>query len=199
MEVLDAKKLKEKELLKKIKMLLLLGKILVLETDTITGLSCRADDRRAINKIFTLKQRAKNQPLLVLVSSLRMLKKYCLVSVRQELALKKIWSQTRPTSVLLKHKQVLPANLTAQSPYLAVRLPKSTFLRKIVRSLGVPLVSTSFNISGQTPMSTDKASLFSVKGLNPDAVLLNYKISTSKKASRLVKLEKDAKMEVLRK
>ena len=32
---------------------------------------------------------------------------------------------------------------------LAVRLPKSVFLRKIVRQAGTPVVSTSFNVSGQ--------------------------------------------------
>lgn len=199
MEVLDAKKIKESKLLQTISSKLLAGKVMVLPTDTITGLSARADNRRAINKIFALKKRAEHKPLLVLVSSLRMLKKYCFVNTKQELALKKIWSQARPTSVLLKHKSLLANNLTTKSPYLAARLPKSIFLRKIVRSVGVPLVSTSFNLSGQPPMSASQALKFSVGGLTPDAVLINYKMSTSKKASRLVKLEKDAKMEVLRK
>lgn len=199
MKVLDAKKIEEVELLKAVTASLLTGQVMVLPTDTITGLSCRADNQRAINKIFALKKREENKPLLVLVSSLHMLKKYCFVNHKQELALKNIWLQTRPTSVLLQHRSLLPKNLTAKSPYLAVRLPKSIFLRKIVRSVGVPLVSTSFNLSGEPLMSAKQAIKFSVAGLSPDAVLLNYKMSTSKKASRLVKLEKDAKMEVLRK
>lgn len=199
MEVLDAKKFKEKELLRIITSKLLAGKVMVLETDTITGLSCRADDKKAINRIFALKQREKTKPLLILVSSLNMLKKYCFVNVKQEQALKNIWSEARPTSVLLRHRGLLPPNLTAKSPYLAVRLPKSIFLRKIVKSIGLPLVSTSFNISGKEPISINKALKFSDENLKPDLVLLNYKMSTSKKASRLVKLEKDAKIEVLRK
>jgi L-threonylcarbamoyladenylate synthase len=199
MKVLDAKKIEESKLLKAVVASLLTGQVMVLPTDTITGLSCRADNDQAINKIFALKKREENKPLLVLVSSLHMLKKYCFVNRKQELALKDIWSDNRPSSVLLKHKGLLPNKLTVKSPYLAVRLPKSIFLRKIVRSVGVPLVSTSFNLSGEAPMSTDQALSFSSGGLKPDAVLLNYKVSVSKKSSRLVKLEKDAKMEVLRK
>lgn len=199
MEILDAKKFKEREILKTVVSNLAMGKTVVLPTDTITGLSCRADNSQAIKKIFTLKQREEYKPLLVLVSSLNMLKKYCFVSTKQESALKNIWSENRPTSILLKHRNLLPDNLTAKSPYLAVRLPKSVFLRKIVRLVGVPIVSTSFNISGQAPMSANQALKFSFRGLRPDAVLLNYKVSISKKPSRLVKLEKDAKMEVLRK
>jgi L-threonylcarbamoyladenylate synthase len=199
MKVFDAKKIEESELLKALAASLLMGQVMVLPTDTITGLSCRADNRRAINKIFALKKRAESKPLLVLVSSLHMLKKYCFVNRKQELALKNIWSDNRPTSVLLQHRSLLSHNLTAKSPYLAVRLPKSIFLRKIVRSVGVPLVSTSFNLSGEAPMSVTQVLKFSVEGLSPDTVLLNYKMSISKKASRLVKLEKDAKMEVLRK
>jgi L-threonylcarbamoyladenylate synthase len=199
MKVLDTKKIKEPELLKALAASLLTGQVMVLPTDTITGLSCRADSVKAIKKIFALKKREEHKPLLVLVSSLSMLKKYCFVSAKQELALKNIWSENRPTSILLKHRGLLPHNLTAKSPYLAVRLPKSIFLRKIVRLVGVPLVSTSFNLSGEAPMSANQALNFSFAGLSPDAVLLNYKVSTSKKPSRLIKLEKDAKMEVLRK
>lgn len=197
MEVLDLKKVKESELIKIISSALLSSKVVVLPTETIPGLSCRADDLKAIEKIFAIKKRNKNKPLLVLVSSISMLKKYCFVSLRQEKILKNLWSKKRAISVLLNHRSLLPKELTANSEYLAVRLPKSSFLRKIIKSVGVPLVSTSFNISGSPLLTMNEAKRVFEKNLGPDYLLLGNK-NSYKKASRLIKLGEDS-IEVLRK
>lgn len=125
------------------------GKVIVYPTDTIYGLGCRASDVKAIKKIKKIKHRDLNKPLVIIVSSLNMAKKYCFISHKQELVLKKIWQAKRPTSVILRHRNLLPDELAPKQSTLAVRLPKNDFLRKIVKMVGVPLVSTSFNISGQ--------------------------------------------------
>lgn len=123
------------------------GRVLVLPTDTIYGLSCRADDKTAIKKIFRLKKRDPKSALLVLVNSLAMLKKYVFVSRRQEELIRRYWRAARPTTVILRQRGNLPKELTGVSDGLALRLPKSKFLIKILDRVGVPLVSTSLNIS----------------------------------------------------
>lgn len=125
------------------------GQVIVYPTDTIYGLGCRADKKTAIKRIYKIKRREAKKPLLVLVSSLVMVKRYCYLSSWQEKELKKIWSDWRPTSVILQHRGRLPQELTGDSDGLAVRLPKNDFLRKMIKMLQVPLVSTSFNISGE--------------------------------------------------
>ena len=125
------------------------SKVIAYPTDTIYGLGCLATDSQAIKKIKRIKQREASKPLLVLVSSLAMAKKYCFIPKNKELLLKKIWAESRPTSVILKHRNLLSEELVKAENGLAVRLPKSEFLRKIVRRVKVPLVSTSFNISGE--------------------------------------------------
>jgi len=129
------------------------GRVLVLPTDTIYGLSCRADDRAAIKKIFRLKKRDPKFALMVLVNSLAMLKKYVFVSRRQEELIGRYWRAARPTTVILRGRGNLPKELTGASDGLALRLPKSEFLIKILDRVGVPLVSTSLNISGEEPIS----------------------------------------------
>lgn len=125
------------------------GKIIVYPTDTIYGLGCLATNQKAILKIRRIKKRSVNKPFIILVSSLKMAKDYCYISQKQELILKKIWQQKRPTSVILRSKNNLPKAIISKNQTLAVRLPKSNFLRKIIRASGVPLVSTSFNLSGE--------------------------------------------------
>ena len=172
------------------------GKAVMMPTDTIYGLSCRADKATAVAKIFSLKERDKNKPLLVLVSSLSMAKRFCRINRLQAEALKNIWKQARPTSVLLLHRGLLPANLTAGSPYLAVRLPKSIFLRKIVRALGSPLVSSSANLSGREVLDARRASeVFAGK---KELALIISGGTDKKAASRLLLMEADGSYKILR-
>ena len=55
-------------------------KVIAYPTDTIYGLGSRADSKKAIKKIFKIKQRKSDQPLLMLVSSIGMAKKYCSIN-----------------------------------------------------------------------------------------------------------------------
>ncbi|MFA5184641.1 MAG: L-threonylcarbamoyladenylate synthase [Patescibacteria group bacterium] len=126
------------------------GQVLVLPTDTIYGLSCRADDARAVRRVYRLKGRSEKKPFITLVSSLAMLKRYALVSQRQARELSKIWRPNgRPTTVILALRRAARRTLPRQSSTLAVRLPKSKFLIKIIKTIKVPIISTSLNLSGQ--------------------------------------------------
>ncbi|MDD2680896.1 MAG: L-threonylcarbamoyladenylate synthase [Patescibacteria group bacterium] len=173
------------------------GEVLMLPSDTIYGLSCRADNLRAIKKIFAIKKRDKNKPLIILVSSLQMARKYCFINSKQAEILQKTWSGSRPTSVLLKHRGILPKEISISSPYLAVRLPKSDFLRKMIRVLAVPLISTSANLSGQKVLDGTLAWKKFKKEPRPDLILFGGK--NSKLASKLLLLNNDGSQEVLRK
>lgn len=165
------------------------GKVIVYPTDTIYGLGCMANNKRAIEKIYKIKKRKEGKPLLVLVSSIRMVEKYCFIDKEQKKVLKNVWPRVnttgllrpspnlirraprndiyiRPVTFILKAKGKLPKELTGGQDNLAVRLPKNDFLIKIIKKIRVPLVSTSVNISGEK-------SLVSVDGIGlwPDLVV----------------------------
>ena len=171
--------------------------VLMLPSDTIYGLSCRADSRVAIKRVFAIKKRDKNKPLIILVSSISMAKKYCFINSKQIEVLKKIWTEKRPSSVLLKHRGLLPKEISVSSPYLAVRLPKSDFLRKMIRALAMPLVSTSANLSGQKVLDADSAWKKFKKEPRPSLILFGGK--NSKEASKLLRLNYNGGQETLRK
>jgi len=123
------------------------GEIIVYPTDTIYGLGCLATKKKAINRIYKIKKRSKSKPLLILVSSLTMLKEYCYVSKRQYEHLKAIWPGS--VSAIFRSKDLLPPELTGGGDSVAVRFPKNDFLVKLIKRVGVPIVSTSVNVSGQ--------------------------------------------------
>lgn len=176
------------------------GRVLVLPTDTIYGLSCRADDKAAIKKIFRLKKRNSKSALLVLVNNLTMLKKYVFVSRRQEELIKSYWRGARPTTVILRHKGNLPKELTGISDGLALRLPKSKFLIKMIEAIKVPIVSTSLNRSGQAGVVDLErlADYFPDPKNQPDLVVDSGKCRR-RRPSRIVDLRTGGQPLILRK
>lgn len=177
------------------------GQVLALPTDTIYGLSCLANDEKAIKKIKKIKKNDQNKPLSILVSDLAMLNKYVYLSADQKNKLEKIWQPAaRPTTVILKHRRKLPAVLTGKSDGLAARLPKLDFLIKILEEVKQPIVSTSLNISGQPVINNLKNldKYFLEKSNRPD-LIVDAGICRRQKASRILDLREDTKSFILRK
>jgi len=130
------------------------NKVGIFPTDTVYGLGGRTDKLSVIKKIYKLKKRAKNKPLLILVSSISMAKRYVKINKQQELLLKKYWPGQ--VTVVLADKKVLPKELSSGSDKIGVRLPNNKFLLKTIRGLGAPLIATSANISGQDSVLDSK-------------------------------------------
>lgn len=176
------------------------GRVLVLPTDTIYGFSCRADSKTAIKRIFRLKKRDPKTALIVLVNDLAMLKKYVFVSKQQEEMIRRYWQGSRPTTVILRHRGNLPKELSGLSDGLALRLPKSEFLIKILDRVGVPLVSTSLNVSGEEPLSDmqDIALHFPTAGRDID-LAVDIGKPRRRQPSRLADLRNEGRPKILRK
>jgi len=133
------------------------NKVVVLPTDTIYGLSCRIGSPVAITKIYKIKNRDPKKTPIILVGSWCMLKKYAFVSAAQDKYLRPIWtSNDRPTTVILRGRDILPKNVLASDGGVAVRLPSKQFLAKIIKLLHEPIISTSLNISNQPSLNSIK-------------------------------------------
>ncbi|MBU2007667.1 threonylcarbamoyl-AMP synthase [Patescibacteria group bacterium] len=135
------------------------GLVIAYPTDTVYGLGCDARNVEAIKrinkiknqKIKKLKKQENKRPLLVLISDYKMLRQYCFINQEQEKYLASIWPGS--VTVILKRRPNLPPELTGGLNSLAVRLPKSEFLIKIISKVGFPLVSTSLNKKADKPLS----------------------------------------------
>lgn len=180
---------------------LYLGRVLILPTDTIYGFSCLANMVKPIKKIYRLKKRDSKKPLLVLVDSLRMAGEYVEISPEQRKILKEIWSKNQPpTTVILKNKNKLPKELTRNSDGLAIRLPKSNFLIKIIRKAACPLVSTSLNLSGERTIDDlSKLDYYFPKKNNRPDLIIDAGRTRKRKSSRLIDLRSVEKPVVIRK
>ncbi|MFA5247834.1 MAG: L-threonylcarbamoyladenylate synthase [Patescibacteria group bacterium] len=171
------------------------GKVIVYPTDTIYGLGCLATDKKAIDKIYRIKKREKKKPLIIFVSDFKMLAKYSIFDSVQKKFLKQIWPG--PISVILNKKGKLLDELSGGLSSVAVRLPKSRFLTKIIKGVGCPLVSTSLNLSGEKPLyKVDDLDEF-FKGLKPD-LIVDFGVKYSQ-PSKLIDLRDINDIKILRK
>ena len=185
------------------------GKVVVMLTDTIYGLHSIVTNKKAIEKIYKIKKRNKKYPLLVLVKSYRMLYDYAFVSKEQDKYIRAIWSAStrlaqdkeyshrkRSTTFILKGREKLPEEIRGKDNSLAFRLPKNDFLVKIIVRLNIPLVSTSFNISGKE-YNEDFLTKFKKLQTNPD-IIVDFGKSKNSKGSRIIDIKNINNIKVIR-
>ncbi len=128
------------------------GKIGILPTDTIYGIHASVFHPEAIEKIYKIRKRDYDKPLVVLISSLNDLNllKIKLDSKTRNF-LNKIWPGK--ISVILPVKNDWLSYLHRGKNSLAIRMPDYPELRELLSETG-PLVSTSVNPQGKKPATT---------------------------------------------
>ncbi|MCX6722243.1 MAG: L-threonylcarbamoyladenylate synthase [Candidatus Staskawiczbacteria bacterium] len=146
------------------------GAVLVCPTDTVYGLICDAGNEKAVEKIFSVKNRDKSKPLLAFVESISGAKKIAEVNEKQEEFLKKNWPGK--VTVVLKAKKGLSA-LVRKENTVGVRIPNYKFLNLILETFGKPLAQTSANISGDSAITEINEVLkqFEAKERQPDIII----------------------------
>jgi len=124
------------------------GGVIVYPTDTVYGLGCNAFRAEAIRRVFAIKQRPENKPALVLVLDRAMLERLVprIPPIAAEL-MKCFWPG--PLTIVLPARRGIHPLLTGGSGKVGVRMPDNEFCRRLMTESGVPLVSTSVNISGK--------------------------------------------------
>lgn len=127
------------------------GKVAVLPTDTIYGLIARAEDSRAVEKLYRLKDR-HSKPGTLLALSIDQLVTLGLKR-RYLIPLSQYWPG--PLSVIIPTGNRKLDYLSQGLPDLAVRIPSYDWIAAILKHTG-PLMSTSANLPGQPPATTLK-------------------------------------------
>ncbi len=116
-------------------------------TETVYGLAANAYSNKATSKIFKLKKRPKKNPLIVHYYNLNLLKKDCVINGKF-LKLYKKYSPGPISFVLkLKKNSLISKNVTNNKKTLAVRFPKHTLTRRLLKKLKYPLAAPSANVS----------------------------------------------------
>ena len=129
------------------------GDVVVFPTDTIYGIGASIAQESGIKKVFEVKSRSPNKPLIIYVASFDQLQ-----HVTQDIpettieSLRKIWPGAM--SGIFAKTDVVPPFVTSGKDTVAVRIPDHPLCLELVRQVGAPLAVTSANISGMETQKT---------------------------------------------
>lgn len=180
----------------KLALLLKEGIIAVMPTDTIYGICGNALKRKVVERIYKLRRRNPQKPMIILISSFDDLKTFGIYPTKQELEiLNQIWPGNISVILSIKDKNKLKEleYLHRGTKTLALRLPRPKWLINILKISG-PLVAPSANWEGFEPAKT----INEAKKYFGNKVIYFDRGKISGKPSTLLKLENN-KISVLRK
>jgi L-threonylcarbamoyladenylate synthase len=167
------------------------GKIAVIPTDTIYGLSAGAFLPASVEKIYQLKKRDPKKPLIILISSIEDLK---LFEIKFDAKTKKVLEKVWPgkVSVILPFSNKKFYYLHRGQKSLAFRMPKKENLLKFLKMTG-PLVSTSANVEN-LPFAKTIPEAKKCFGKKVDIYVNEGKLNS--KPSKLIRIE-NGKIKIL--
>lgn len=125
------------------------GGIGVIPTDTLYGLVGSATSPKAVERIYQVKHRNPDKPLIILISDITQLNLFNItVSEATNRMLAKHWPG--PVSILLPCPNPSQKYLHRGTEALAFRLPSPPTLQEFINQTG-PLVAPSANPEGEIP------------------------------------------------
>jgi L-threonylcarbamoyladenylate synthase len=138
----------EPDLLNQAAGIILRGGVIGYPTETVYGLGANAYNSSAISKVFELKAREATKPILVIAGNTEMVKK--LITSFPESAARLagvFWPG--PLTMVLEASAHLSESLLGGGNRIGIRIPGNQICLELLKRCGVPITSTSANISGQ--------------------------------------------------
>jgi len=143
-------------LLKKVAEIILKDGVIGYPTETVYGLGANALNSFSVKKVFQLKGREKQKPILIISPAIEQVKRLVSSFPEQaEILANHFWPG--PLTMVLEASPQLPEWLLGGGERIGIRMPSNTICLELLKLCGVPITSTSANISGQkNPISAQE-------------------------------------------
>ena len=166
----------------KIKKILENDGVIAFVTDTVWGLGCIPESKKAVERIYEIKHRDTKKPLILMSYDIYPLIKYVDNIPKEAHILIKNYFPGALTLVLNKSKET-PDYITSSLPTVGIRVPDNEIFGDICKSIsGHVLATTSANISSEPPALTyEEADKYI--GDKVDYIVKDYGLSAKGRAS----------------
>jgi L-threonylcarbamoyladenylate synthase len=129
------------------------GGLVAIPTETVYGLSAAISNEDAIAKIFVVKGRPNNHPLIVHIAQIDELHNVA-VDIHHDAIKLAHACWPGPLTLLLKRNQNVPMIVAGGRETVAVRIPDNAFTRQLIINLGSPIAAPSANRFGKVSPTT---------------------------------------------
>ena len=129
------------------------GGLVAIPTETVYGLSAAINNEIALSKIFVVKGRPHNHPLIVHLAHIDQL--HLVANNIHPDAIKlahACWPG--PLTLLLQRSENISMSITGGRDTVAVRIPDNAFTRQLIINLGSPIAAPSANRFGKVSPTT---------------------------------------------
>jgi tRNA threonylcarbamoyl adenosine modification protein (Sua5/YciO/YrdC/YwlC family) len=126
------------------------GGVIAYPTDTTYGIGCSILNKKALERIYRIKQRERNKPVSFICADLSEISHYAQVSNFAFKVMKRLLPG--PYTFVLEASRTVPDLLMTRQKSVGIRVPDNAICLAIVRELGHPIVTTSANLSGEEPI-----------------------------------------------
>lgn len=174
------------------------GGLILYPTDTVWGIGCDATDPAAVRRVFAVKRRADSKALITLVADVDSLAAHTSVDRETASRMSAEASDGRPTTVIYPGGRSLAPELLADDGSVGMRLTREAVSSALCRGLGRPLVSTSANISGEPAPAVFKEITREILDAVDYVVEARRDDESRSLPSRVVKIESDGSVRVIR-
>lgn len=164
------------------------GKVIVLPTDTVYGFSGVVDGScysyKTDKKIFELKGRSEEKPLIQLLANPEDIKKYT-----NDVIPDCLFSKWPGALTIIVH------NLSDKNKTTAFRCPDDTWLRKVIEGCKAPVYSTSVNHSGKPVLNNVQQIIKEFENVD---LIIDDGNKKDFKPSTIVKIDNNGSVSVVR-
>ncbi|MEI6049445.1 MAG: L-threonylcarbamoyladenylate synthase [Bacteroidota bacterium] len=173
------------------------GGIILYPTDTIWGLGCDATNLSAIDKVFRIKSRSKNQSLIILVDGEQMLERY--VRNIPEIVFELISVSDTPLTIIYPDGKNLATGVCSEDGSVGMRICHDEFCSELISRFRKPIVSTSANFSGKP--SPENFGEIDKSVIDAVDYVVKYRQDDRRKhsASPVIRVEQNGTIKIIRK
>ncbi len=138
----------QERLIRRVADILKNGGIIAYPTDTFYGIGCDIMNKKAIEKIYILKQRSRNKPFSFICSGLTNISHYAKVSNYAYKTMKRLLPG--PYTFVLEGSRLVPKIMLTKRKFAGIRVPDHRISLALVEHLGNPIISTSASLPDGT-------------------------------------------------
>ena len=138
----------QKRLIRMVVEILRGGGTIAYPTDTYYGIGCDILNKKAIQKVYQLKQRNKNKPFSFICSGLKNISHYAKVSNYAYKTMKRLLPG--PYTFILEGSKLVPKIMLTKRKTAGIRVPDNSICLALVEELGNPIITTSATMPNGT-------------------------------------------------
>jgi len=127
------------------------GGIIAYPTDTCYGLGCDIMNKKAIEKVYQIKQMDKRRPFSFICSDLTNISRYAKVTNYAYKTMKRLLPG--PYTFILDGSKLVPKMMLTKRKTAGIRVPDHPICHEIIRTLGNPIISTSITKPDRTMLN----------------------------------------------